>query len=132
MALTDPFHEGHLDHLLKASKLGDYLYVMVNKDEAMVAKKGKCYEPLWFRLMMIEAWLQYLKIEGEVIPMVDNDRTCAETLRMIKPDIFVKGGDRIPGSMPLNEIDTCREIGCQIVYGIGEQKNRSSNAGEKE
>ena len=57
---------------------------------------------------------------------IDKDSTVAETLRMIRPQVFAKGGDRVTSRMPQKEIDVCREIGCEIVYGVGRQVDRSS------
>jgi len=124
--LTDPFHDGHLDHLKKAMELGDYLIVLVSNDQDMIRKKGKCNIPLASRMEIVELILKGLGFPGEVIETIDKDGTQAETLRMVRPDKFVKGGDRTPDNMPQNELDACQEIGCKIVYGVGEQLNQSS------
>jgi len=47
-------------------------------------------------------------------------------LRAICPDVYAKGGDRTPDNMPVNEIEACAEIGCEIVYGVGEKIQSSS------
>lgn len=125
----DPFHEGHLDHIKQASRLGDYLIVMINSDRAMIEKKGRCYEPLWFRTMIIKAVMSYYNIRGKVTPIIDKDLTCTRTLYMVKPDIFAKGGDRTPDNMPQDEIDACNTIHCRIQYGIGRKLNSSSSVG---
>ena len=70
--------------------------------------------------------LRALHCVDEVIATMDKDSTQAQTLRVIKPDIFAKGGDRTPGNMPQNEIEVCNELGIRIVYGIGEQVRSSS------
>lgn len=122
----DPFHDGHLQHIEKAAELGDYLIVFVSNDADMVRKKGKCNLPLWFRTLTVRLWLDHLNIAGEVVPTIDSDGTQAKTLIHYHPDIFAKGGDRTPDNMPRNEVDACKEIGCKIVYGVGEQINQSS------
>ena len=122
----DPFHEGHYDHLIKASKLGDYLIVLVSNDADMIRKKGKCNIPIWFRIFTIEAIMLKGGIQGEVIETFDEDGTQAETLRIVRPDIFAKGGDRTPDNMPLEEIRVCEQIGCRIAYGVGDKGNSSS------
>lgn len=127
----DPCHQGHLDHFLKASKLGDCLIVAVNSDRDMIRKKKYCYEPLWFRKEVVAGLLLLHKIKGEVIDVIDNDGTATETLRRVKPDKFAKGGDRVPGNMPLSEIKVCRELGIEIVYGIGDALNASSRLAEE-
>jgi len=118
----DPLHIGHLCHLQKAKALGDYLIVMVSNDEDMIRKKGYCFMPLEDRI----AILKELRCIDEVIATVDDDGTQAKTLKLIKPDILAKGGDRTPDNMPQNEIESCKEIGCKIVYGVGTQLRESS------
>jgi len=113
----DPLHLGHLRHLQEARKLGDWLVVITHPDEVLVRKKGYCLLPLEHRL----AILKELRCVDEVVVSVDGDGTVAETLMMIRPEIFAKGGDRTPNNIPQNEIGICNEIGCKIVYGIGEK-----------
>ena len=101
------------------------MIVLVSNDQDMIRKKGKCNIPLASRMEIVELILKGLGFPGEVIETIDKDGTQAETLRMVRPDKFVKGGDRTPDNMPQNELDACQEIGCKIVYGVGEQLNRS-------
>ena len=122
VALTDPLHVGHIRHLQLAKQLGDMLIVLVSNDEDMIRKKGYCFMPLAERMEILRA----LSCVDMVIPTIDKDGTQTETLKSVKADIFVKGGDRSPFNMPQGEIDTCKEIGCKIVYGIGEQIQSSS------
>jgi cytidyltransferase-like protein len=119
----DPLHIGHVKHLQLAKSLGDYLTVLVSTDSDMVNKKGFCFMPLNERIAII----QELKCVDSVMETIDTDGTQAKTLRLIKPSIYAKGGDRIPDNMPVNEIIACEEIGCKIVYGVGEQLQSSTN-----
>ena len=123
----DPIHEGHVLHILKASELGDYLYVFLQSDDAVRQGKRKCNIPFAWRAFFIEAVLDALGINGEVIPCFDRDTTSVETLRMCRPDVWAKGGDRAPENMVRAEIDVCKEIGCEIIYDVGEQLNSSSS-----
>lgn len=118
----DPLHIGHLAHFQMAKKLGDWLIVSVNPDSDMIRKKGYCFMPLEERREIIKE----LRCVDEVLTTIDNDGTQAETLKLVKPDIFAKGGDRTPGNMPQNEVDACEEIGCKIVYGVGPKLTSSS------
>lgn len=70
--------------------------------------------------------LEGLRWVDEVVISIDSDGTVAKTLEMIKPDIFAKGGDRTSDNMPKNEIETCGKLGIQIIYGIGDKINSSS------
>jgi len=127
----DPIHEGHIDYIRKASKLGDYLYIMVNTDISVItySEKKFCAVPLHSRIIILNGLLLYINIRGAVITTIDTDGFVAETLRMLKPDIFAKGGDRTPENMMTNckkELDVCREIGCQVVYNVGDMLNSST------
>ncbi|MFH0897586.1 MAG: adenylyltransferase/cytidyltransferase family protein [Candidatus Bathyarchaeota archaeon] len=123
----DPLHIGHLRHLQAAKALGDHLIVLVSNDDDMIRKKGYYFMSLKERIEILKA----LSCVDEVIPTIDEDGTQAKTLRMVKPDIFAKGGDRTPDNMPENEIKACEEIGCKIVYGVGEQLASSSELLQK-
>ncbi len=117
----DPIHKGHIDHIRKASELGE-LTVIIATDEQLIRKKGYRLLPFEDRIVVVS------NICGVVhaIPSIDTDGTVSETLRMIKPNIFAKGGDRTPDNMPQNELAVCAEIGCDVVYGVGDLLNSSS------
>ena len=118
----DLLHDGHIEHIREASKLGDYLIVIVSPDGFLIKKKGYCLIPLPSRLRIADG----IKYIDEVRVSIDEDGTCARTLKLIKPDIFAKGGDRTPDNMPRNEVKVCEEIGCEIVYGVGRKLNSST------
>ena len=118
-----PLHDGHIDHLEKASKLGDYLVAIIGPD-SYLEMKGK---PI---LLSLEARIKILKAirwVNDVVVAIDEDGTVAKTLKCLRPTFYAKGGDRTPDNMPQNEIEACEEIGCRIIYGIGEKLNSSSD-----
>lgn len=119
----DPIHDGHLDHIEKAKRFGDYLVVIVGTEAQAIEKKGWWWLTLEGKKRLLMA---FKGLVDEVVVNIDTDGTCAETLRMIKPDIFVKGGDRVESKMPQKELDICKKIGCSIIYGIGDLLNTSS------
>jgi cytidyltransferase-like protein len=129
----DPPHEGHIDHIVKASKLGDYLYVITHPDDvvARTSAKGYCAITLPVRIAILDALLRYFGINGKTVMAIDKDGTVVETLRSLKPHIFAKGGDRVPGNIPSGEVVVCGDIGCKIEYGIGNLLNSSSTLMEK-
>jgi len=124
----DPFHEGHLDHLMAASKLGDLVIASVNCDNDMIRKKGKCNLPLWFRMKTVELWMRECKIEGAIIACIDTNGTQAKTIRLVKPDIFGNGGDRTTSNVVTSEELACKEIGCKMVYGLNDPLNVKPNS----
>ena len=115
----DIFHEGHKDHVEKAAKLGDKLIVIIDPTECLLKKKHYEAIPQESRLRLAEI-VKWLNPDNEVVLATDKDGTVAQTLKMLEPTIFAKGGDRTSDNMPQNEIDACKEIGCEIVYGVGD------------
>jgi rfaE bifunctional protein nucleotidyltransferase chain/domain len=121
----DPLHFGHVEYLERARKLGDKLIVIVNTDEFLIRKKGYAFMPLKERMAIIKA----LRCVDEVIACIDQDQSVCETLKMIKPNIFAKGGDRNSGNIP--EATICAEFGIDIVDGLGEKIQSSSDLVKK-
>lgn len=122
----DPPHDGHITHIVEASTLGSYLLVVVQPDEGVVCKKGRCEVPLWARVILLRGVLLYYGIEGDVVVGDDKDGRSVVSLQHHKPNIFAKGGDRTPDNMPKDEVEVCEKIGCKIVYGVSGQLNSSS------
>jgi cytidyltransferase-like protein len=123
----DPFcHVGHLDHFREASKLGDWLMVILTRDGQLSKKKLYSHTPYEERRELVEIVLRGLGINGEVVQNIDRDITCNESLEYYRPDKFAKGGDRTPDHMPEAEIIVCQKIGCEIVYGVQGRVRSSS------
>jgi cytidyltransferase-like protein len=120
-------HEGHVDHIMKAYAMGDWLTVITHTDDSIL--KRKSYKPiaLWTRKILLEGLIMRLGGKGEVIIAIDTDGKCAKTLEALRPQILAKGGDRNPRTMPQEEIDVCDKIGCKIVYKVGELLNSSTS-----
>jgi cytidyltransferase-like protein len=114
----DPYpHAGHLEHIRKARELGDKLIVILNPDVDVIRKRGVCFTPMGQRYLM----LKYNRYVDEIVISIDNDGTVAKTLLMIRPDIFAKGGDRIPDNFNHLEKEICEQIGCEVVFNVGDQ-----------
>ncbi|MBU1173084.1 MAG: adenylyltransferase/cytidyltransferase family protein [Proteobacteria bacterium] len=114
----DPIHRGHLDHIVKAKALGDWLIVIIPPDDVLIEKKGYCLLPELDRFLVLNAlpWIDEIYVREDTV----------ESLRELKPDIYAKGGDRTPENMLQVEIDVCEEIGCELIYGVGALLNSSS------
>jgi D-beta-D-heptose 7-phosphate kinase/D-beta-D-heptose 1-phosphate adenosyltransferase len=85
----DILHAGHVTYLEEASKLGDRLIVALNKDSSVARLKGAGRPIVKYdaRALVVSG----LKSVDWVVGF-DAD-TPEELLRLIQPDILVKGGD---------------------------------------
>src|SRR5262245_28449742 len=91
----DLLHPGHIKYLDAASKLGTHLIVALNTDESVHRIKGPLRP-----VMKLEERMEVLAAL-ECIRFVTwfAEDTPAETIRMVKPDVLVKGGDWQPESI---------------------------------
>jgi D-beta-D-heptose 7-phosphate kinase/D-beta-D-heptose 1-phosphate adenosyltransferase len=120
----DPLHEGHIRLFKEAKKMGDVLVIMLNSDEQLKKKKGSTFYPSENERKEIVESIKYV---DKVIIDPGKDVTCEAALRLVKPDILAKGGDRVAGSIPEIELKTCEELGIEIVYNVGGKKVQSSS-----
>lgn len=121
----DPLHIGHIELFKLAKDLGDKLVVIVNNNKQTEMKKGKYFMPVEERARII----QELSCVDEVFISVDEDRTVCESLKTVKPHVFANGGDRHNYEIP--EAVICRELGIEIVDGLGEKIQSSSELVKK-
>lgn len=85
----DILHAGHIHLLKNAKKLGDFLIVAINSDGSVKSLKGKDrpINNLSARIEMLEA-LSFVDLV-----VVFKEPTPLKIIKMISPDILVKGGD---------------------------------------
>lgn len=105
----DPLHIGHLRLFRSAADLGD-LTVILNSDDWLARKKGFCFQSWPERREVI----QNIRCVTNCVEVNDADGTVLEALDRIKPDVFVKSGDRVLGNIP--EEGFCRANGIEIAY----------------
>jgi D-beta-D-heptose 7-phosphate kinase/D-beta-D-heptose 1-phosphate adenosyltransferase len=119
----DPIHPGHISCIIDSKKYGDTLVVIVNGDAFLTAKKGRPFQNLETRSLIVSgiAGVDY------VVPFeIKGDQTVSRALEALKPDVFTKGGDRVDkASLP--EWDTCKKHDIEIVFNVGEDKKWSSS-----
>jgi len=85
----DIIHAGHVDYLEKAKSFGDILIIGVNSDSSIKRIKGE-NRPIVSQKFRIRALLG-LKVVDAVV-LFDED-TPLNLIRLVKPDVLVKGAD---------------------------------------
>ena len=90
----DLLHAGHLDQLEEAKQQGDVLFVGLNSDQSVKAKKGDrrplVPEPARAALLAALACVYYVVIMN----VSYDDEPMATLLPAVKPDVHVNGPDR--------------------------------------
>ncbi len=114
----DLLHVGHVRYLQAARALGDLLVVGVNDDASTTARKGT-FRPIIPASERAEVLAALGCVDGVV---VFTGLTADEPIALLKPDIYVKGGDyaiseddeRV-GKTPLPEAPLVRAYGGAVV-----------------
>ena len=125
----NPIHSGHVAYIRLAKEFagpGGFVYAIVNTDAQSLLKKGvPSLVPERDRLAVVSA----LRHVDRALLSIDTDRTVRDTLRHLcsngdpRPTHFANGGDVTGGCA---ETDLCRELGVELVYGLGEKIQSSS------
>ncbi|GAA4312199.1 D-glycero-beta-D-manno-heptose 1-phosphate adenylyltransferase [Compostibacter hankyongensis] len=108
----DILHSGHVSFLKRAGKLGDVLIVGINNDDSITRLKGRerPVNPLKDRVEVLSA----LDTVHHVIAFgKTGDDTPVELIRVVKPDVFVKGGDYTKDRLP--EAAVVEKFGGEVV-----------------
>jgi len=91
----DIIHKGHIDYLNRAADLGDVLIMGLNTDESVGKLKGT-HRPIQdeqSRLLIIAA----LQCVSAVV--LFNEETPYELIKLIQPNVLVKGSDYEPANI---------------------------------
>ena len=119
----DPIHPGHISCIIESKKYGDTLVVIVNGDAFLTAKKGKPFQDLETRSLIVSGIMGV----DYVIPFeIKGDQTVSKALEALKPDVFTKGGDRVDAST-IPEWETCQKYNIKVISGVGLDKKWSSS-----
>jgi len=125
----DPPTPAHLTYFKAAKALGDVLIVILNTDEQLLKKRCGTRLENRIRYSFVDRTLllDEFRSVDVVVRAIDLDMSISETLRLVRPHIFAKGGDRPIESLPQAELNACTDIACDIVTGIGSDKTHSSS-----
>jgi len=119
----DPIHPGHISNIIQSKKFGDTLVVIVNGDSFLTAKKGKPFQNLETRSLIVSG----ISNVDYVVPFeIEGDQTVNKALEIIRPHVFTKGGDRVD-TASLPEWETCEKHKIKIEFNVGEDKQWSSS-----
>ena len=115
----DLVHVGHVRLLLAAALLGDILVVALNDDASVRSNKGpgRPIVPLAERMEVVAA------IRGVAFVTSFGEPTAHALLDALRPDVYVKGTDWTPDTVP--ERDVVRAYGGRIAIA-GDAKAHSS------
>jgi D-beta-D-heptose 7-phosphate kinase / D-beta-D-heptose 1-phosphate adenosyltransferase len=104
----DILHRGHITYLNQAKEYGDILIVGVNSDESVQRLKGpnRPINTLDDRVQVLSA----LSCVDHIVAF--HQDTPHELIKVVKPDIFVKGGDYTRETLP--EASLVEELGGEV------------------
>src|SRR5687768_15355561 len=88
----DLIHMGHVDYLAKAAGLGNILIVGINSDASVAKLKGPS-RPVNNQQSRLRIMASFLFVSAVIL--FDED-TPLELIKIIEPDVLVKGGDYEP------------------------------------
>lgn len=131
----DPIHAGHITSIQDGRRLAEEFHlkahgqspwlqmiVLVNGTQFLKTKKGEEFMSLKARCQVVSA----IRGVDLVVPLwLGTDMTVCEPLKALKPNYFLKGGDRKLSNIP--EVDVCSTQDTKIITGCGMDKFWSSS-----
>ncbi|MEZ4770561.1 MAG: D-glycero-beta-D-manno-heptose 1-phosphate adenylyltransferase [Caldilineales bacterium] len=108
----DLLHRGHVDYLRRARQLGDFLIVGLNSDASVRRLKGPG-RPILAEGDRAEV-LAALRAVDAVVIFADD--TAERLVRVLRPAIYVKGGDWQAGNRRPPEAAVVESYGGRVEY----------------
>jgi D-glycero-beta-D-manno-heptose 1-phosphate adenylyltransferase len=106
----DILHVGHIRYLTAAKKLGDILVVGLNSDDSVRQLKGPD-RPINSEADRAEILAALSAVDHVVI---FQEPRVSRLVTLLKPDLYVKGGDYSIDSLDRGEVDALRSVGAEI------------------
>ena len=122
----DPIHIGHVRMFERARALGDELVVIINNDHWLRKKKRHVFMPDRERAEVIGSLRPVDRVILTKHSPEPDDMSVSAMLRELRPDVFANGGDRNekdaanPASSLYTDINTCKELGIEMVFNVGD------------
>ena len=104
----DILHAGHVRYLTAAAELGDFLIIGLNSDASVRRLKGEG-RPIVSEADRAEV-LEALRAV-DIVTIFD-EPTAEELIRLVRPDVYVKGGDYSLDKLP--EAKIVQELGGRV------------------
>ena len=104
----DILHAGHVRYLTAAAELGDFLIIGLNSDASVRRLKGEG-RPIVSEADRAEV-LDALRAV-DIVTIFD-EPTAEELIRLVRPDVYVKGGDYSLDKLP--EAKIVQELGGRV------------------
>jgi rfaE bifunctional protein nucleotidyltransferase chain/domain len=106
----DLLHVGHVRYLAAAKQLGDILVVGLNSDASVRQLKGPD-RPINSESDRAEV-LAALAVVDHVV--IFHEMRVSRLVTILRPDIYVKGGDYSVDNLDRGEVDALRSVGAEI------------------
>jgi rfaE bifunctional protein nucleotidyltransferase chain/domain len=106
----DLLHVGHVRYLSAAKQLGDILVVGLNSDASVRQLKG-ADRPINSEADRAEI-LAALTVVDHVV--IFAEMRVSRLITILRPDLYVKGGDYSVDSLDRGEVDALRSVGAEI------------------
>jgi D-glycero-beta-D-manno-heptose 1-phosphate adenylyltransferase len=106
----DILHVGHIRYLTAAKQFGDILVVGLNSDKSVRQLKGPD-RPINSEADRAEV-LAALAVVNHVV--IFEDMRVSHLVSLVRPDLYVKGGDYSIDSLDRGEVDALRSVGAEI------------------
>ena len=119
----DPIHPGHISLIIQSKQYGDTLVVIVNGDAFLTTKKGRPFQSLETRSLIVSG----IANVDYVVPFeIKNDMSVNKALDALKPQVYTKGGDTVDPAT-IREWEVCQKNNIEVIFGVGEDKKWSSS-----
>jgi cytidyltransferase-like protein len=107
----DPLHSDHVRLLLSAKDYCDAFVVFVSSDDFLRRKKGRPFMEQPFRCALVAG---IRGVDYVIAYENEEDQTISNGLRLLRPEVFLKGGDRL-NRETIPEWDLCESLGIRVV-----------------
>lgn len=118
---ANPLHSGHVNLIREAASIGSYLVAIINNDAQVILKDSTEFMNEQERLYVVGN----VRNVDNVLLAQDKDQSVCETLKWLRPHVFVNGGD--VGESACREKEICFRLGIEMVFGVGGEKTQSSS-----